>query len=170
MATDPTIRDSLKATAANAVTRNAEIGARIVEKKVAMLEFDLSGDTIALNAYVDLIPASDNPNGLILQWVSAIVTEVIASDSADGVVTIRSTESDAIDTLTANDADAVGDWVDAGADTKWWARTDGTDYSDQHVAAGVGVEAALTTLAEDAGTVTGKILVMVEFFQVPSKE
>lgn len=170
MATDPTIRDSLKATAANAVTRNAAIEGRIVEKKVAMLEFDLTGDTIALNSYVDLIPAADNKNGLILQWVSAIVTELIASDATDGVITIRSTEEDAIDTLTPTDADAVGDWVDAGADTKWWGLTDGTDYSSQHVAAGIGVEAALTTLATDAGTATGKVLVMVEFFQVPSKE
>ena len=170
MATDPTIRASLQATAANAVTRNAEVGARIVEKKVAMLEFDLTGDTIAVDTYVDLIPAADNPNGLILQWVSAIVTEVVACDATAGVVTIRSTAEDAIDTLTATDDDAVGDWVDAAADTKWWSRTDGTDYSSQHVAAGVGVEAALTTLATDAGTATGKILVMVEFFQVPSKE
>lgn len=170
MATDPTIRASLKATAANAVTRNAAIEGRIVEKKVAMLEFDLDGTTIALNSYVDLIPAADNPNGLILQWVSAIVTELIDSDSADGVITIRSTAADAIDTLTPSDSDAVGDWVDAGADTKWWGRTDGTDYSSQHVAAGVGVEAALTTLAASTGTVTGRVLVMVEFFQVPSKE
>ncbi len=170
MGTDPTIRDSLKATAANAVTRNAEIGARIVEKKVAMLEFDCTGGTIAVGSYVTMIPASDNPNGLIIQWMSAIATEIVLCDAVAPVITIRSTEEDALDTLTPTDDDAVGDWVDAGADTKWWGLTDGTDYSSQHVAAGVGVEAALTTAASDAGTETGKVLVMIEFFQVPSKE
>jgi hypothetical protein len=164
---DVTIPASLVGTPANAVTRNAAIEGKIVNMQMAMLEFDLDG-TLPLASYLTMIPASLNKNGLMIVDMNAYATEVVASDAADGVITVRDGASspNTIDTLTVSDGDAVGDLTQWTL-TEWEARGDGTDYSAYMVEAGVKVEAAVTTLASDAGTTTGKVLLMIRFFAIP---
>jgi hypothetical protein len=136
-----------------------------------MLEFDTDG-TLAVDTYLDLIPASLNKSGLLIMSLKGQVTEVIAADATAPVITIRDGAStpNTLGTLTGTDGDVVGDYVAPGSWTEWEALSDGTDYSAQHVEAGVKVEAAVTTLGSDAATTTGKILVLVEFYAVPSTE
>ena len=167
---DVTIRTSLKAQIRNAVTGEGPREGMIVPVLVAMLNYDLDGTNgPAAAEYLTLIPASDNPNGLMIVDINAYATELVASDSAGPVLTVRDGASspNTIDTLTVTDADAKGaltQWTK----TEWEARADGTDYSTYMVEAGVKVECAITTAASDAGTVTGGVLVMVRFFQIPS--
>lgn len=169
---DFTIRDSLKARASNAVTGAGPRQGMIVEKRCAMLEFDLDGTEPAVASYLDLIPASENPNGLIIMGIQGFITEVVAQDSVVAILTVRdgADSPNTLDTITVTDADAQGDFVtDTSNDyVHWESLADGTDYSAQHVEAGVNVECALTTAGTDAGTVTGRILVLVEFVQIPS--
>lgn len=166
---DITIPNSLKATAANAVSLNAAIQGKISHYEVALLEFDLTGGTIALASYVDLIPAALNKNGLIIIGLKSFVTEILAADATSGVVTVRDGASspNTLGTFTAVDADDVGELVAVGSWTEWESLADNSDYTTQHVEAGVKVEAAVTTLATDAGTATGKILVLVEYLAIP---
>lgn len=165
---DPTIRTSLQGAVRNAVTGKAPREAMIVQPQVAMLEIDYDG-TLATDAYLTMIPASDNPNGLIIMDMWAIITEVVAADATAPIITVRDGASspNTIDTLTATDGDVVGDMV-AWTLTDWAARVDGTDYSAYHVEAGVKVEAAITTAAADSGTAAGRALLCIRFLQVPS--
>ncbi len=168
---DFTVRNSLKARASNPVTGAGPRTGMIVQKQVAVLEYDLDGTNgPATSTYVELISAADNPNGLIVMAIKGFATELVASDATDAILTIRDGASspNTLGTLTVTDADAQGDFTDIGSYTEWEALVDGTDYSAQHVEAGVKVEAAITTAAADAGTVTGRLLVVVEFIQIPS--
>lgn len=169
---DYTVPASLVGTAANAVTRNAAIEAKIVPLQCAMLEFDLDG-TLAVSSYLTMIPASLNKSGLIITNVTSFVTEIVASDSASPIITVRDGASspNTLCTIAPADADDVGEVVphtDSGFATHWESLADNSDYSGQHVEAGVKVEAAVTTLASDAGTTTGKMLLVVEFYAIPS--
>jgi len=167
---DFTVPASLVGTPANSVTRNAAIEAKIVNMQVAMLEFDFDG-TLPLASYLTMIPASLNKNGLMIVDMNAYVTETSLCDAAAGVITVRdgADTPNTIDTLTITDDDAVGDLIQWTL-TEWEARADGTDYSAYMVEAGVKVEAAVTTLSSDAGTTSGKALLMIRFFAIPSKE
>lgn len=142
--------------------------AMIVQPQIAILEFDLDG-TLATDQYLTMVPASDNPNGLVVMDMWAIATEVVASDAADAVLTVRDGASspNTIDTLTVSNGDAVGDMT-AWTLTDWESRVDGTDYSAYHVEAGVKVEAAITTAASDAAAAAGRVLLCIRFFQIPS--
>lgn len=166
---DPTIRASLKARASNPVTGAAPREGMIVPKLVALLDYDLDG-SLATSSYLTLIPASDNPNGLIIMAIKAFATELVASDATDAILTVRDGASspNTLGTLTVSDTDAQGDFTDIGSYVEWESLVDGTDYSTQMVEAGVNVECAITTAASDAGTVTGRVLVLVEFVQIPS--
>ena len=163
---DPTIRTSLQGKAAGYAS--AARSAQIVSPLVAMLEFDLDG-TLATSQYLDMVRATDNPNGLIIMDMWAVATELVASDATDAIITVRdgAASPNTIDTLTVSDADAIGDMT-LWTKTDWEARADGTDYSAYHVAAGIKVEAAITTAAADAGTVTGRVLVCIRYLPVPS--
>ncbi len=167
---DFTVRASLKGAPQNPVTGSPAREGMIVQKLTAVLDLDLDG-SLATSQYLTLIPAKDNPNGLIVMNVKAITTELVASDSVDGIITVRDGASspNTLATLSCTDTDAQGDHVPPTSFTSQWESLgDGTDYSDQHVEAGVKVECAITTAAADAGTVTGRVLVMVEFIQIPS--
>lgn len=167
---DFTVRTSLMGAARNPVTGAPAREGMVCQKLVAMLEFDLDG-TLAADQYLTLIPAVDNPNGLIVQNVKAVTTELVAADATAAIITVRDGASspNTLATLSCTDADAQGDHVPpTGFTHQWESLADGQDYSDQHVEAGVKVEAAITTAASDAGTETGRVLVMVEFIQVPS--
>ncbi len=165
---DFTVRTSLQGQAANSVTGAGAREGMICPKLVAMLEIDLDG-TLAVDSYLTLIPAVDNPNGLIVQNVKAITTELMAAESTDPVITVRDSDSNTLATLSCTSADAVGDHVPPTSFTaQWEALADGTDYSDQHVAAGLKVECAYTTLGVSTTTLAGRVLVLVEFIQIPS--
>ncbi len=166
---DFTVRTSLEGKAGNAVTGAGPVSGQNVNKMVAMLEYDLDG-TLATDAYLDLIPASLNANGMIVMAIKGLATEIVASDSTDAIITIRDGASspNTLGTLTVSDGDAIGDFTDIGSYTEWESLVDGTDYSAQHVEAGVKVEAAITTAAADAATVTGRLLVLVEYVLIPS--
>lgn len=165
---DPTIRTSLEGKAGNSVTGAGPVEGKIVSVQVAMLEFDLDG-TLATSQYLTMIPADLNPNGLLIVDMNAYATELVASDATDAILTVRDGASspNTIDTLTVSDGDAIGDLTQWTL-TEWEARADGTDYSAYMVEAGVKVEAAITTAAADAGTVTGRVLLCIRFFPVPS--
>ncbi|KKL19797.1 hypothetical protein LCGC14_2461870 [marine sediment metagenome] len=171
---DITVPASLKGTAANAVTANAAIEGKIVTLQCAMLEFDLDG-TLALASYLTMIPANLNKYGLIVTNVTSFVTELVATDAASPIITVRDGASspNTLCTIAPEDADAIGECVphtDSGFTTHWESLADNTDYTAQHVEAGVKVEAAVTTLAADAGTAAGKMLLLIEFYVIPSKE
>ncbi len=165
---DPTIRTSLQGAARNAVTGSPAREAMIVQPHVAMLEFDLDG-TLPTAQYLTMIPANDNPNGLIIMDMWTVCTELVASDATDAILTVRDGASspNTIDTLTISDTDAIGDMT-TWTLTDWESRVDGTDYSAYHVEAGVKVEAAITTAASDASAVTGRVLLCIRFLQIPS--
>ncbi len=169
---DFTVPASLVGTAANAVTRNAAIEGKIVPIQAAMLEIDTDG-TLAVNSYLDLIPANLNKNGLIIVSLKGLVTEIMNVGTTPPVITIRDGASspNTLGTLTGTDADAIGDYVAPGSYVEWESLVDGTDYSAQHVELAVNVECACTTLGvASSGTTTGKVLVLVEFYAIPSKE
>lgn len=168
---DFTVPASLVGTPANAVTRNAAIEGKIVQMQVAMLEFDYTGGNTPLASYLTMIPAALNKSGLMIVDMNVYVTEISLCDSVAGVLTIRDGAAvpNTIDTITITDDDAIGDLVQ-WTKTEWEARADGTDYSAYMVEAGVKVEAAITTLSADAGTATGKGLLMIRYFAIPSAE
>ncbi len=167
---DFTIRTSLLAKAGNAVTGAGPVTGKIVQKQVACLAFDLDGSNgPATGTYIEMIPASENPNGLIIMAVKGLITEVVVSTSTDAILRVRDGDADTIADLSPTNGDAVGDFVDDSTTTliQWEALSDGNDYTDQHVAAGLKVECGIQTAAA-GGTVTGIVLVLVEFVQIPS--
>ncbi len=165
---DFTIRTSLLAKASNPVTGAGPTTGKIVQKQVACLAFDMDGTNgPSVGTYVEMIPASENPNGLIIMAVKGLVTELFAN-SGDGTLRIRDGDADTIADLSPTNADAIGDFVDDVTTTltQWEALVDGTDYTDQHVAAGLKVECGIQ--AGGTTPVTGIVLVLVEFIQIPS--
>jgi hypothetical protein len=138
--------------------------------RVAMLEFDCAtaGDS-GTSSYV-LIPASENPNGLILLGMWAIITEVMAGSSEDqGVITVSDESDNSLDTFTASDAaaDALGDLVLGGTlSDDLESNSTGGAWASAMVAAGEYVDAAVTQ--QTAGTPAGKMLVCVHYVPVPS--
>ncbi len=167
---DFTVPASLKAQAANAVTLNAAIEGKIVNLQCAMLEFDFDESRVPVDTYLDLIPASQNKYGLIVTGIKGFITEIF--DSSSAVLTIKD-EADSpntLATLTPASADDVGELVKFGASgftAEWEALADNSDYTGHMVEAGVAVQAALTTATT---IVTGRLLVLVEYYAIPSKE
>ncbi|KKN68056.1 hypothetical protein LCGC14_0455100 [marine sediment metagenome] len=165
---DITVPASLKARAANAVTRNAAIEGKIVNLQCAMLEFDFDESRVAVDTYLDLIPASLNKYGLIITGIKGFVTEIFSSSTV--VITVRDEASspNTLATLTPVTADDVGEVVTFGSSgfvAEWEALADNTDYTGHMVEKGVAVQAAITTATS---VVTGRLLVLVEFYAVPS--
>ena len=164
---DFTVPASLEGTAANAVTRNAAIEGKIVNLQCAMLEFDFDEGKVPVDTYLDLIPASLNKNGLIVTGIKGFVTEIFSSSTV--VITVRDEASspNTLATLTPVTADDVGELVKFGASgftAEWEALADNSDYTGHMVEASVAVQAAMTTATS---VVTGKLLVLVEFYAIP---
>lgn len=106
-----------------------------------------------------LIPAEQNPHGLVIEQVYAIVTEQPAGSTEDQMIVTVSDESDnALSTLTTTDTspDAVGDCV-MGTNGLYAASTG--DALPKTVAAGEFVDAAVTQAT--AGTPAGKVKVYI---------
>lgn len=163
---DFTVHGSLAAVATRSTSGH------IVQRKIACLEFDCDATNglTGTGSFV-LIPASENLYGLIILNVWGMVTEIFGGGTEDqGVVTISDESNNSIATWTATNsaADALGDKVDSSLSTEWDNVTSGADLSGQSVAAGEYVDAAVTQ--QTSGTsVGGKVLVCVEFMQIPSR-
>ncbi len=167
---DFTVPASLKGRAANAVTKNAAFEGKIVSLQCAMLEFDFDESRVPVGTYLDLIPAAQNKYGLIVTGIKGFVTEIF--DSSASVITVRDEASspNTLATLTPASADDVGELVKFGASgftAEWEALADNSDYTGHMVEAGVAVQAALTTATT---IVTGRLLVLVEYYVIPSAE
>lgn len=169
---DFTVPASLEGTAANLVTMAAAIQGKIVPLQCAMLELDLDGSKVPVGVYLELIPAALNEHGLVIVSLKSTVTELLACDATNPVVTVRDGASspNTLGTFTGADADAVGEFIVVGSWTEWEALTDNSDYTAQHVEAEAPVEVAVTTLAVDGTTTAGRLLVLVEFYVIPSAD
>lgn len=165
---DFTVPASLKGTAANTITMNPAIQGKIVGLQCAMLEFDFDESKVPVDTYLELIPAALNKYGLIIVSVKGFVTEIFSSSTV--VLTINDEDDTKLASLTPVTADDVGEVVvmdTAGMLAEWEALADDTDYSGHMVAAGKCVDAAITTATS---VVTGKLLVLVEFYAIPAAE
>lgn len=110
-----------------------------------------------------LIPASQNPFGLMLLGCYGIVTEQMAGSSQDQmIVTVEDTDGTDLCTLTASDsaADAVGDVIVGTADI--FSATTGD--AAKFVPAGKGVQGIVSQAT--AGTPAGKIKVYALFLPI----
>lgn len=106
-----------------------------------------------------LIPASQNPRGLLILGVFGRVTEVFAGASEDqGIVTVQDEDDTAIATLTPTNAgaDAVGDIIVGYA-----AHAATTGAATKTVAAGKAVEGIVSQATSGAGA-AGKMKVYIE--------
>jgi hypothetical protein len=165
---DFTVPESLKGRSANAVTAAGAIQGKVVSLQCAMLEFDFDESRSVVDAYLELIPASLNKYGLIITGIKGFVTEIFSSSTV--VITINDEDDNTLATLTPATADDVGELVKFGASgflAEWEALADDTDYTGAHVAAGLNVDAAITTATS---VVTGRLLVLIEFYAIPSAE
>lgn len=108
-----------------------------------------------------LIPAEQNPHGLLLLGAYGIVTEVFAGSSQDqGIVTIEDEDDGAICTLTPTDgaADVIGDVIVGTADV--FSATTGD--AAKFVPAGKAVQGFVSQVTA-GGSPAGKIKVYLLF-------
>jgi len=165
---DFTVPASLKGTAANGVTGAAAIEGKIVPLQCAMLEFDFDESKVPVATYLKMIPASLNKNGLIIVSIKGFVTEIFSGTTF--VITVNDEDNNTLATLTPADSDDVGELVKFGASgftAEWEALADNSDYTGHMVTEGLYVDAAMTTAT---AAVTGKLLVVIEFYAIPSAE
>lgn len=165
---DFTVPASLKGTAANGVTGAAAIEGKIVPLQCTMLEFDFDESKVPVGTYLKMIPASLNANGLIIVSIKGFVTEIFSTAAA--VLTINDADDNTLATLTPVTADDVGELVKFGAQgftAEWEALADNSDYTGHMVTEDLYVDAAMTTSTTH---VTGKLLVVIEFYAIPSAE
>ena len=103
-----------------------------------------------------LIPAEQNPHGLLITDIYAVVTEVFAGTEDQGIVTVSDESDNALATLTATDsgADAVDDIIVGYA-----LGAASTGDAGLVVAAGEYVDAAVTQVT--TGSAAGKMKVYV---------
>jgi hypothetical protein len=155
-------------TAANAVTGAGAIEGKIVPLQCAMLEFDFDESKVPVGTYLKMIPANLNKHGLIIKSIKGFVTELFAGTTF--VITVNDADDNTLATITPITADDVGELVAFGASgfvAEWEALADNTDYSGHMVTENLYVDAAITTAT---AVTTGKLLVVIEFYAVPSTE
>lgn len=139
----------------------------IVTPQCAMAEFDCADDITAPT--IVLIPANLNKNGLLIVAVNAVVMETFAGGSEDqGIVTISDESDNAIATVTAANAGIVADDWQTGSIADIWDLSEDAALGDRLVTAGEYVDAIVTQ--QTSSTPTGKMLVMVWYLPIPSKE
>lgn len=103
-----------------------------------------------------LIPASQNPNGLVITSIFALVTEQFAGTEDQGVVTVRDESNNTLATLTPSDsgADAVNDVIEG-----YFMQEVATGAAGIVVAAGEYVDGQVTT--PTTGSAAGKMKVYI---------
>lgn len=177
---DFTVHSSLRArTDAQAVANRA----MSVPVKVAMLEIDGDvGDLQTLAKYHTLIHEDDTAGtGVLVLWMGALVTEAIAHDTIAGIIRVRTKGETPVifSDLTLTDNDVIGAFrqflsspslaskgLPVSHDT---TTSEGQDQTIMSVPQDHGLEVALVTAGTDAGTVTGKVLVMVCYVVIPKR-
>ena len=123
-----------------------------------VFEFDCAtgSDT---DAHV-IIPAEQNPHGLVITHIFGLITEAFVGSSEDqGVITISDESNNALATLTPTDgaSDAIGDYI-LGVQAQSTATGAATILQ---VAAGEFIDGAVTTQTA-GGTPAGKVKVYIE--------
>jgi len=154
-----------------------------VPSKVAMIEIDGdAGDLQTLAKYHTLIHQDDTSDtGVLVLWAGALVTEAIAHDTIAGIISLRTKGATpvAFSDLTLTDNDAIGVFrqflttsslaakgIPVAHDT---TTSEAEDQTIMSIPANYGLEVALTTAGTDAGTVGGKVLVMVCYVVMPKR-
>jgi len=167
--TDFTVHSSL---AANSVKGTKGM---CVTPRFAMLEIDgdARGNQV-VGTYHSLVDKGDaEGTGIILLSVRALITEVVAQDTTQSVITVATdgAASASLCTITATDNEVVGETLDASLTTEWANQADSTDVTTYCVPAGYGIKVALTTAGAEAtaASTTGKFLVMVEYLVIPRR-
>lgn len=138
-----------------------DLNARVPGAGLPVQSFRYEFDCQTLIDIVDhiLIPAVQNPNGLIVTHVFARVTEVFGGDSEDqGVVTVSDESNNSIATMQAADAgaDALNDYL-----LGYQIQSASAGAALNVVAAGEFVDAIVTTFTSGASA-AGKMVVYVE--------
>lgn len=148
----------------------------ILNRQVGMIEIDgdVGGDQ-ANGTYHIIIPKDLNQDGILILDIYGIVTEVVAQDATVSVVTVRSNDGDnqtTHGTITLADGNAISTLQLSNQTTRWESVADDatiTTTVERIVLEDRDLEVALTTTGADAGTVTGRVLVCVEFVQIPRR-
>ncbi len=143
----------------NVIVNKQEYGAVVRVAKI--FEFDCA-TTGVTNV---LIPAADNPRGLIITHGFAYITEVMLGDSEDqGIVTVSDESDNSLMTFTPTNAaaDAVGDYI---LGVQLASTATGTAVATL-VAAGEYVDAIVTQETDHSGTQTGKYKVYLEYIRL----
>lgn len=133
-----------------------------VKRIAKVFEFDCAVATPVVKV---IIPAADNPRGLLITHGYGYITEVMLGDSEDqGIVTVSDESDNALFTLTPSDAaaDAVGDYI---LGVQLQSTATGTAVATL-VAAGEYVDAIVTQVTDHSGTQTGKYYVFVEYIRL----
>lgn len=104
-----------------------------------------------------LIPAAWNKNGLVIEEIYGLVTEVFAGTEDQGIVTVSDEDDNALATLTASDAgaDAVNDVIEG-----FFLHEQATGAAVKVVAADKYVDAAVTQVT--TGSAAGKMIVYIK--------
>ncbi len=175
MASDFTIHRSLSAV--SAPKSGIPTKGHIVKRQMALIEIDgdVSGNQ-ANGTYHLMIPKELNKDGLLILDCYGIITEVINQDAAQTVITVRGNDGTTQvthATITVVDADAASTLQDSNQTTRWESVADNASLKttvERIIPADYDLEVALTTTGSDAGTVTGRVLVCVEFIAMPRRE
>ncbi len=154
-----------------------------VPVKVAMIEIDGDvGDLQTLAKYHTLIHQDDTAGtGILVLWMGALVTEAIAHDSVAGIIRVRTKGATPVtfSDLTLTDNDVIGVFRQFLTTSNLAAKglpvahdtttSEAEDQTIMSVPADYGLEVALITAGTDAGTVAGKVLIMVNYVVIPRR-
>lgn len=123
-----------------------------------VFEFD-AGVAVAVTNVI--IPAADNPRGLLITHIWAQLTEVMAGTEDQGIMVVSDESNNALATITPTDggADAIGDYL-AGYQSQSATLGDAAFL----VAANEFVDAAYSQLT--TGSNAGKMKVYVEYIRL----
>jgi hypothetical protein len=123
-----------------------------------IFEFDCAVTTPATKV---IIPAIDNPSGLIITHIFGILTETMTGTEDQGIVVVSDESNNALATITPTNAtgDAVGDYL-----TGYQSQSATLGDAAFVVAAGEFVDAIVTQ--PTTGTNTGMYYVIVEYVRL----
>ena len=175
---DFTVHSSLRARTNPQAVANRAMS---VPMRVAMIEIDGDvGDLQTLAKYHTLVHQDDTKDtGVLVLWMGALVTEAIAHDTIAGIIRVRTKGETPVtfSDLTLTDNDVVGVFrqflttsslAGVGLPVSHDATTsEAQDQTIMSVPQDHGLEVALVTAGTDAGTVGGKVLVMVCYVVLP---
>lgn len=141
----------------NVILPIQEISNRICVTQGAFFDCGLASAAAA----IVIVPAVDNPRGIIPVHIFAVVEEAFAGTEDQGIVTVSDESNNALATLTATNAssDAIGDYL-LGLQLQSTA----SDAAINRVAAGEFIDAIVTQLT--TGSNTGQMTVYMEYIRL----